>query len=157
VIVVSDASPISYLQQIGRLDLLIRLYGRILIPPAVEKELLAAAKLHAGIDWSLLEVVAPKDPKMVEQLREELDSGESEAIAIAVEMRADLLLIDEAAGREAAKRYRLRRTGTLGVLLDAKQAGLIASASGEFARLIDTGFWVRREVQDEFLRLAGEG
>jgi predicted nucleic acid-binding protein len=119
VIVISDASPISHLHQIGRLGILKTLYGRILIPPAVEMELRAATMLHAGIDWSMIEVVAPRDSNAVAALLGELDPGESEAIVIAVELRADLLLIDEAAGRDVAKRYRLRRTGTLGVLLDA--------------------------------------
>ena len=77
--------------------------------------------------------------------------------SLAQELRADLLLIDEASGREVAKRYGLRRTGLLGVLLEAKRKGMISSLKDELERLVnETTFRVHHLVRTEVLRLAGE-
>ena len=119
-IVVSDTSPISHLHQIGRLRLLKDLYREILVPPAVERELRSAVDLHSGMDQSLLRVALPRDIHRVTELLKILDQGESEAIVLAAEVGADLILIDEATGRDVAKQLGLRRTGLLGVLLEAK-------------------------------------
>lgn len=103
-IVVSDTSPITYLHQIERFALLRSLYGEVVVPPAVERELREAAPIHEGLDWSALRVVEPKNSGMVTSLSASLDLGESEAIVVASEIQADLLLIDEANGREVARR-----------------------------------------------------
>ena len=156
-IVVSDTSPLSYLHQIGRLQVLSNLYGEVMMPPAVEKELRAAGEIHAKLDWTLLHVVAPRDREKIDELLADLDLGETEAIVLAQELRADLLLIDEASGREVAKRYGLRRTGLLGVLLEAKRKGMISSLKDELERLVnETTFRVHHLVRTEVLRLAGE-
>ena len=156
-IVVSDTSPISYLHQIQRLSLLGILYGEVVIPPAVESELRVAGDLHSGIDWNLLRVVHPRDSEQVNALSTQLDKGESEAIVLALELRADLILIDEASGREAAARLGLRRTGLLGVLLEAKRRGIITSMAVHLDRLVrGTTFRMNPQVRLEVLRLAGE-
>lgn len=156
-IVVSDTSPLSYLHQIGRLQLLQALYGRVVIPTAVEKELRAAAELHEGFDWSLIDIVEPKDVQQVAALCEDLDRGEAEAIVVALEIQADILLIDEVGGRETARRMGLRRTGLLGVLLEAKQRGLVGSVRHEIDKLLSTTtFRIHSQVHAELLRLAGE-
>ena len=79
-IVVSDTSPITYLYQIARFGLLSSLYGEIVIPPAVERELRVAASLHHDLEWSVLRVVEPKSSELVASLSASLDLGESEAI-----------------------------------------------------------------------------
>ena len=98
-VVVADTSPINYLVLIGQIDLLTRLYTRILIPPAVLAELKHPLAPKLVRDWACdtpkwLEVLSPKDSLTLAQL----DLGETEAIALATEMHAELVLIDEQAG-----------------------------------------------------------
>ncbi len=156
-IVVSDTSPLTYLHQIGRFNLLISLYGEVVIPPAVERELKQAGPVHEGLDWSVLRVVAPRSTDMIASLGAALDPGESEAIVVASENHADLLLIDEASGREIARKMGIRLTGLLGVLLEAKRRAFVPSLVAELDRLQQvTRFRIRPEVRQEVLRLAGE-
>lgn len=156
-IVVSDTSPVSYLHQIGQLALLSELYGRVLVPPTVASELRAASNLHRNLDWSLLDVVAPQSPERVDSLLDELDRGESEAIVLALEQQAELLLIDERTGRDVASRLGIRRTGLLGVLIEAKRRGLVSRVTSEIDRLVSqTTFRISPLVRAEVLRLAGE-
>lgn len=100
----------------------------MLIPSAVYKELTAANNdLPPAIDLALppwLTVADPKDRSRVQELREHLDSGEAEAIALAIERRADLLLMDERRGRCIATAAGLTVTGLLGVIVRAKRSGL---------------------------------
>lgn len=156
-IVVSDTSPLTYLHQIGRLSILKTLYGEIIIPPAVEAELRAAPQFHEDLDWTVLRVVAPNSTERLNELLVELDRGESEAIVVALELRADLLLIDESSGREASRRMGIPITGLLGVLLEAKGQGLVASVTDDIKTLVDsTTFRIQPEVRDEIQRLGGE-
>jgi predicted nucleic acid-binding protein len=97
-VVVADTSPINYLVLIEQIDLLTRLYTRILIPPAVLAELKHPLAPKPVSDWACdppkwLEVLSPKDSLTLAQL----DLGETEAIALATEMHAEVLLIDEQA------------------------------------------------------------
>jgi len=126
-VVVADTSPINYLVLIEQIDLLTRLYTRILIPPAVLAELKHPLAPKPVSDWACdppkwLEVLSPKDSLTLAQL----DLGETEAIALATEMHAEVLLIDEQAGRQEAVRRGLRVAGTLSVLDEADQAGLVS-------------------------------
>ncbi|WP_256872887.1 DUF3368 domain-containing protein [Candidatus Entotheonella palauensis] len=153
----SDTSPLSYAHQIGLLPLLHALYSEIVIPPLVEHELLAAPILHAELDWSRIRIVTPIATEQVEDLMNELDRGESEAIVLALELKADLLLIDERTGRNVARRMGIRRTGLLGVLLEAKHRGLLVSVAIVLDRLVtQTTFRIHPTVRAEVLRLAGE-
>jgi len=130
-IVISDTSPLSGLFRIGYLHLFEPLYGKIIIPPAVKDELLEL--VHFGSDPSQilsqpwLEIRAFQNAALYQKFRRELDEGEAQAIAIALESGADLLLIDEAMGRKIALREGLKITGILGMLLDAKNMGLIVA------------------------------
>ena len=156
-IVVSDTSPLSYAHQIGLLPILHSLYGEIVIPPAVEHELLAVPELHSGLDWLLLRIVPPRGTEQVEAFMDELDRGESEAIVLALELEADLLLIDERTGRDVARRMGIRRTGLIGVLLEAKHRGLITSVANSLDRLVaQTTFRLHPTVRAEVLTLANE-
>jgi predicted nucleic acid-binding protein len=157
VIVVSDASVIINLSRIGRLGLLREIYGRVLIPEAVAREIRRGTSglLEAEASW--LEVKRATSLQLIEQLKDELDPGESEAIALAVETRADFLLIDEHLGRSAALRHGLHITGLLGVLLVAKRRKLIAMVAPEIEALRAEGFWLSAELVTRVLKQVGEG
>ena len=122
-IVISDTTPIISLMKANRLDLLKKLYGKVLIPNAVYKELTEnatfakEAKMIKDIDY--LTVVAVENKKSVSVLRNVtgLDAGESEALIMYDEQKADLLLMDEHKGRSVAKQLNVRHIGTVGVLL----------------------------------------
>src|SRR5262245_14078578 len=117
-IVVSDTSPITNLALIGYVNLLQQLYGSVVIPQAVSQEIAAVAPRLAGIvdiqkvEW--LEIRQAEDSALVTSLQLELDRGEAEAIALAIELKADLLLMDERRGRTVAARLGLTFVGLLG-------------------------------------------
>ena len=123
-VVVADTSPVNYLVLIGQIEILPRLYKRILIPPAVLDELKHPLAPEPVRNWAAqppgwLEVLTPIGRVDIAQL----DLGESEAIALATEMHIDVLLIDEQAGRQEAIRRGLKVAGTLSVLDEADRAG----------------------------------
>lgn len=138
-IVVSDTSPVLNLARIGRLELLPFLYKQVLIPSAVFDELTASKRdLPPLIDLASepwLIVATPNDQKHVLKLREELDHGEAEAIVLAIERRADLLLMDERRGRRTAAAAGLTVTGLLGVVAKAKSARACRSCQAGARRL----------------------
>lgn len=160
-IVVSNTSPIFYLSTIGQLDLLRQLYGEIIIPNAVFNELTnvgntdASAAIVPTISWIQAQPVS--DQAFINTLRVELDPGEAEAIALAVELNANRLLIDERLGRAAAMRSALQVTGVLGILIAAKRRKLIQEVKPLLDALIEqVGFWVDERLYAEVLQTVGE-
>jgi predicted nucleic acid-binding protein len=149
------------LAAVGRLDLLESLYGHILIPQAVFHEV---AVLGAGKPGSLevsahewIETVAVADRALVTRLTATVDAGEAEAIACALERSADLLLIDEKRGRSEAAALGVRRIGILGVLRDAKRAGLVAAVRPLLDELRSVAhFWISDATYDAVLSDVGE-
>jgi hypothetical protein len=85
-----------------------------------------------------------------------VDRGEAEAIALALETRSSLILLDDADAREKARLYHLKMTGLLGILLRAKKSGKIASLSEKLDMLRSTGFWLSVDLTDRLLREVGE-
>jgi len=160
-IVVSDTSPVLSLARIGRLDLLRVLYLQVLIPSSVYQELRASSSQPPGQidfdDFPWLIVATPLDRRRVEELLEDLDLGEAEAIVLAMERRADLLLIDERRGRRVAHASGLTITGLLGVVAQAKRAGLIDAARPVLDDLIRIArFWIGPDLYAEVLTQLGE-
>jgi len=141
-VAVSDTTPLNYLILIEAIDLLPRLYGRILIPTAVSGELAQPGTPQPVLNWlaqspSWLEVTDPMASP--DSTLAHLDEGEAHAITLALERRADLLLIDERDGAAASRARGLTVTGTLGVLDRAASRGLV-DLSSMFVRLRDTTF-----------------
>jgi predicted nucleic acid-binding protein len=160
-IVVSDTSPVLNLARIGRLDLLRLLYRRVLIPSAVYRELTnSKSDLPPAIDFASMPwliVAAAADQNRVQEHRERLDPGEAEAIVLAIERRADLLLVDERRGRRIATAAGLTVTGLLGVVARAKRAGLIDLGKPVLDELIQVGhFWIGPDLYSEVLTELGE-
>lgn len=150
-IVVSDTSPLNYLILIGQLRLLEELYGRVMIPQAVWTELQDSAAPAAVQEWianlpDWVEIHEVSNPDTTLQL----DAGEQEAITLAERVKADLILLDERIGREAAKVRGLAVTGTLGVLEAAAEKSLIDLAAA-LARLQQTTFRAPATLLEEML------
>ena len=128
-IVVSNTSPIINLAAIGQIDLLRRLYSRVIIPQAVYDEIISAGAGQPGVEevrsaeW--IETRRATDRIVIAALQTELDDGEAEAIALAIELNADLLLLDERKARRIASQLGLRFIGILGALVEAKHQGII--------------------------------
>jgi predicted nucleic acid-binding protein len=160
---VSNTSPISNLAIIGQLDLLREQFGKVWIPLAVFAE--SDRTAHAPTRHVILQaiesgwrVVHPAaDIDVVNLLLSDLHRGEAEAIDLALEMKADLLLIDEREGRRIARESGLTVRGILGVLLRAKKTGRIATMKTSIDKLKNqAGFFIAAELEKSILAEAGE-
>lgn len=162
-IVVSDTSSLSGLAIVNQLALLRTLYGQVVIPSAVAIELRRGGQYDpkiaqvSALGWVKIKVV--EDCCRVDELQTiyKLDKGESEAIALALELKADALLIDERLGRREASRLGLSITGMLGVLLVAKRRNLIGSIRPIVDELIsEASFRISEQLYREVMAVAGE-
>lgn len=157
--VVVNATPIIALALLDRIPLLQLLYGTVLMPPAVQAEVMAGGARHIGVTElqhaSWIKLTPLQDPRRADLLSD-LDRGEAEVIALAQEINANLVIIDERLARRHAKRLGLPLTGTLGMLLKAKQKNLIRSVSPLIEILQKNGIRLSEAVVAEALRLAGE-
>ena len=159
-IVVCDASPIISLASIGRFGLLRQLYEKVCVPDAVYEEVTRAGKRAgagelASADW--VERRTLGNDFLARALYGELDMGESEAIALAVEIGADLLLMDERQGRAVAGRFGLKVAGVLGILIEAKQKGLLDRIEPVLDELQSrAGFRISPELRQRVLHSQGE-
>lgn len=163
--VVSDASPIANLAAIGRLNLLRKQFGSLLIPDAVAAELgafsntVASDAIRTALTdgWIAVQSVTVTARPLVDLLSRELDPGEAEAIALAQDSSADLVLIDEADGRDVATRLGLAVRGVLGVLLTGKRDGALERLAPEIFRLRkDAHFFIAAPLEAKLLAAAGE-
>lgn len=161
--VVSNTSPLSNLAVIGRLALIRDQFGEVAVPEAVWSELeqlehpSGQAALQAARRSGWIKVERVEDQRLVTLLRQTLDRGEAEAIALACSTPTDRLLIDEQDGRDVAEDFRLAISGALGLLVRAKRAGSVASVKDEIDRLRhDAGFFVSAVLEKRILEMAGE-
>jgi len=160
-IVVSNTSPLTNLAAIEQFQLLEILYRRISIPQAVWAELNANATQWPGslqtnqAEWIDIRPVANRALATI--LQRDLDHGESEAIALALELRADHLLMDEKEGCRAAERLGLRVTGVIGLLIKAKSLATLRQVRPLLDSLrYQAGFYMSSRVYALALDLAGE-
>jgi len=155
-IVISDTSILSNFIQIGCLPLLEALFSTIIIPQAVYDELVVLKKLPIQhIIQSNQHWINVKSVKVTSNWN--LDKGETEAITLALNLKAQYLLIDELQGRSVAKTLGLNITGTLGILLKAKQKGHIKLVKPLIEQLKNqVGFWINDQLYQLVLKQAGE-
>ena len=151
-IVVADASPLIALARIGRLELLHTSFGKLLVPEAVWREVVDAGldKPGAGAvsQASWVERRAVTDTGLVAVLGRDLGAGEAEAIVLAREVGAGLVLMDERMGRAVARRLGLRVTGLVGVLIEARERGLLTDADAVVNDLQQrAGVWLSAELR----------
>lgn len=157
-LIISDTSVISNLAQIDQIQLLHSLYTEIIIPQKVDDELKASSATHEKIkDIKWIRVVAITDINLYTKLVLELDPGEAEAIVLAKELKANLLMIDEKKGRRIAKENGISIVGILGVLISAKQNGIISKVKPILDRMIyELGFRVNPALYQYVLKKVGE-
>ena len=159
-IVVSDSSPLIALAAAGHLVLLRDLYGHVLIPDAVRREVTEAGPALPGAEavreaaW--IERASVEDRALVTLLRQDVDAGEAEAIALALERGADLVLLDERLARRRAEALGLPYAGVVGVLIEAKAQGRLAAVGPVLDALRASGFWLGEAVYRRALAIAGE-
>lgn len=159
-IIVSDTTPISELAKVNYLNLLPQLFGKVVVPQGVFDELQMgkhpATQLLQNLSW--LEVVKVSNWQVVEELQGtlKLDLGESEAIALAEEMKASQLLIDEKAARKVALARNLPLIGTMGVLLLAKRQGLLANVTAVLDQMRSQGTRISERLYLQVQTLAQE-
>ena len=159
--IVANSTPLINFAAIGRMDILEMLFATVTIPPAVEYELFerghqypskAAIQHSAFIRKHNIRNVALRDALMID-----LDPGEAEAITLALEHKADLLLLDEIAGRMTAENYGLVFTGSIGCLIKAKQMGSIPAIRPLLdAMRQEARFWVNPRLYARILQDHGE-
>jgi len=157
-IIVSDTSPITNLLKIGRVSLLQQVFKEIIIPNGVYEELIKIPSQKSQIEntkW--IKKQDSKNKEFINDLLKILDRGESESIALAVELKADYLLIDEKKGRKIANEHGITITGLLGVLRRAKLKGYLEKVKPILDRLREeTGFRIHQNLYKEILKDVGE-
>lgn len=148
-IAVVDSSALIALSAAGLLDLLQQLYSSVRITSVIRSE------VHADLpEWIVTD--DDFDQSQYSILRVDLDPGEASAIALALRHKQFLLLIDEAKGRRVANRLGLKISGTLGVLLKAKDLGFLASGKEALAKIEDSGFYMSAALKEKMLLLFNE-
>jgi predicted nucleic acid-binding protein/predicted HTH domain antitoxin len=160
---VSNTSPISNLASIGRLELLKSQFSALWIPDAVVGELaahpdpIARAMIQTAVRDQLIRTATPRDSALLRLLILQLHRGEAEAIALATDLKASIILIDEQEGRRLASETGLAVTGVLGVLLRAKRGGEIPAVKPEMDLLRSkANFFVSSALEIKVLAAAGE-
>ena len=151
-LVVADASPLHYLILIGQQELLRRLYDSIVIPPRVAEELSQPStpvEVRAWVrnppDWLTV------DRRPLGDRIRNLDPGEADAIALALQLHANVLLIDEQRGRAEARRLGLRPLGVVGILEQASIQNLFELAPALTQLVTTTNFRIASSVIDDIL------
>lgn len=160
-VVISDTTTISNLFHIDKLWLLEKLYSQVAIPQAVFDELEKTdrngKRVHTLKNVNWINILSVKDKDLVSVLMLTLDKGEAEAIALAQETHADLLIIDEIKGRKYAKQLKLKIIGLIGILLLAKEEKLIENVTEVLVELrVKAGFWVSDRLFETVSKLANE-
>ena len=156
-LVISNTSPLFYLYQLGHLELLRKLYRRIVVPKAVVDELKAGRvqgeEVPYIIDYDWIEVRSVHVPKLIRLIT---DLGAGEAQVLALEEPNSLVILDDYLAREVAGLQNLRVTGTAGVILKAKQEGHIPAVAPLLDKLSQLDFRLSDAVKARILKLAQE-
>ncbi|GHU48717.1 DUF3368 domain-containing protein [Spirochaetia bacterium] len=156
--VISNTTPILSLLKIGRLELLHTLYEEVTVPEAVYREIMKGRDKEYFVclpeyDWIRVEPIGSPSAR---QLLFDLDDGEAETIVLAQEQAADLVIIDEKSGCRYAKQLGLTLTGTVGMLLKAKERRLIDKVAPLLYELQKRQSWMSEKLIKTALELSGE-
>ncbi len=156
---ISNTSPLLYLHRINAIDWLAELFEEIWVPSAVVEELQEGENRGYNVphldNYPNLQIVSPQNiPENLENT--DLGSGEQAAIALALENRDRIVLLDDALARTTARNFGLTIWGTLKILLEAKDKGLIERIKPCVDRLQKSGMWISNDIRQRVLNLAGE-
>lgn len=149
--VISNSSPLIALSEIGKLNLLNELFGEVIVPDAVEKEVYGE---KPSPKWIKVSSVTQRLASHI--LESGLGPGESEAVCLSMEIDADILILDDLNARRVAEKLEINITGTLGILLLAKEKNLIKSIKPLMEELVKGDFRISDELYEDMLDLAGE-
>jgi predicted nucleic acid-binding protein len=157
--VIVNTGPLVFLSKINRLPILQK-FGDMVIPKGViaeiniKQDVVATSVTKALSDW--LKVKTVKDKALLDVLTKELDGGEAEVICLALEQKADWVILDDQDARRFAHRYGLNVIGTLGLLAWAKKKGVIKSFRSEVEKLQKAGFYATHALIEKLAKVAGE-
>ena len=158
-ITIVNTSPLFYLHRLGLLELLKKLYGHITVPEAVKKELKEGQAQGEDVpqleNYTWVEIKSVSMP-MYLQLIADLGPGESEVLALATNHPSALVILDDKLARRIAEMQGFLLTGTAGVLLRAKQKGLVSALKPVIERLLDLDFRLKPDLVKATLELGGE-
>ncbi|MCD6488284.1 MAG: DUF3368 domain-containing protein [Desulfurococcales archaeon] len=145
--VIVDTSALIALFGIDRFDLLRKLFTLVLVPRAVAEE-------YGELLPEWIKVLDVKNKQLVQVLLEYVHRGEAEAITLAIETNADILILDDKKARSIARRLGLKIIGTMGILVLAKKQKLIDDIETEINRLLQTSFYLSRDVITKALEIS---
>lgn len=157
--IICNTSPLQYLHQLRLLETIATLVGELIVPPAVVAEILAGIKRGVdlpdlnGLDW--VKTRAPLS-STVTPLVTDLGPGETQVLMLALESADAIVVLDDGLARHFAETLNLRLTGTLGLLIDAKYAGLLSAVTPQLDQLQALGFRLAPSTRAAVLKLAGE-
>lgn len=158
--VVVNTTPLIALSHVGQLDILKKLYGEIIIPEAVYKELSAKSEsvckkaVDRSLDW--IRVDGVKNQMAKSMYKTQLHDGEVEVMILSKEIEADVVIIDDANAKKHAKYLQLPVTGTLGVLIKAKKEGYVGELKPILYQMVEKGIYVSQELIELCLNQVGE-
>ncbi len=157
--IICDTSPIQYLHQIGKLSLLRELAGKVIVPPHVVRELEAGRELGINLPdihiFSWIEVRSPLSIVAL-PLVKDLGPGETQVLALALELSDVVVILDDNLARQTARSLEIPLIGTLGVLLNAKRAGIIPEIATILEQLQTLNFRLDLNTRYLVLKMAGE-
>jgi predicted nucleic acid-binding protein len=156
--IISNTTPILSLLKIGKLDLLEKMYSKIIIPKAVFEEIENGKEKSYYVDLSLIDWIDIREISNTDSRSYfvDLDDGEAEVLVLAKELKADLVIMDELMGRRFAKQLDYNLTGTIGVLLKAKENKVIPSIGKLLNELTEKGTWISPKLIEKVLGIAKE-
>jgi predicted nucleic acid-binding protein len=158
-LVISNTSPLLYLHRLHLLDLLYKLYQQITVPQAVIEELRVGASMGEDVPdvvcYSWMQVRTVRVPELIGLLTD-LGAGEAEVLALALEERGSLVILDDDLARRVGKTQNLQITGTAGILVKAKAKGYVPAVAPLLESLLSLGFWLSNDVKRTILRQAQE-
>ena len=145
---VTNSTCLIGLERIGRLDLLPQVFSKVFAPSVV------AAEVQISLSW--LRIQSVQNIAVVATLKTQMDAGEAEAIALAMELPNVLLILDDKKARRIAQQLNLKVIGTVGMLLRAKRQGVITEIKPLISALLQADFRISESIVKEALRLSGE-
>ncbi len=158
--VVVNTTPLIALSHVGQLSLLKKLYGEISIPEAVygevsvKTESVCKKAVDSSLDWIRVEKI--KNQMAKDMYKTQLHDGEVEVMILSKEIMADVVIIDDANAKKYAKYLKLPVTGTLGVLMRAKQEGYIDKLEPVLRQMVEKGIYLSQELIEFCLKQAEE-